>query len=201
MKWIALALTFAMPFLAFAQEQQPAKAATAQEQQVPKQVIKEFASDLAKLQQAVLEARRMQQVETAAHGTESLKFTKLRVTNSSTMIRAGADDAAPLIESPAVGVTYRVLDKVRDWYAVQLPASIKGYEAGWVKASDVVPFGFRKVSFAKAGGSVMDAVFEGLVEHARKVKKKWQSNPYVSVSGFSLGLVPPNLSVNFEFKK
>lgn len=56
-------------------------------------------------------------------------------------------------------------------------------------------------AYMEMKGGVLDSWWEELIKKARAMKERWNGNPYVSVTGFSLSLsIPPSIDVEFEFK-
>lgn len=102
----------------------------------------------------------------------------------------------------SIGQTYKMIDKTNDWYAVQIEKPTKGVEAAWVNASDVAPKIQQLASTLSENKNAADRIYEQIMDSVKKVKDKYDQNPYVSVSGFSVDIgIPPSVSVSFEFKK
>jgi len=196
-----------------------------QQGQIPDEVLRELAKDLADLNREVLQAQRLQEAASRAVGYR----LAVTVTSESAPVRLGADKKAKVSFSAKWGQTFDVVDKVGDWYAVrgnvlqgEGEQHMAGFAAdirtGWINASNVVPTikaggvaaekgkGFEKslegVKTAPGTHQEEDAgVFLYLAEGAAKVRDRYRQNPYFFVKGFSVALgLPPSLELTFEFK-
>ena len=79
-----------------------------------------------------------------------------------------------------------------DWYAVAFDQPVQGMDAGWVNAAEVVPK-FVFTPGTTTGGtsgvpkSVTDRMYEKIMTSVRAFRDKYENNPDVTVSGFSVG--------------
>ena len=132
----------------------------------------------------------------------------LTITADSAGIYKGAAIAAGILDSVSAGRQYPVLDKVGDWYAIALDEPLKGYSSGWVQAAKAVPY--WNIRVAEAPGmaadvtmspSVTERLYSQIVASVNAVRLKYEANPYVGISGFSVDMsLPPGVSVLFHFK-
>lgn len=196
MKRAAALLVFLLPGLVFAQSGA-----------IPDTVLRSLAKDLADLQSSVADAQRKQQaMATARAPTGGLIADLIRVTNPLAFTKLGAADSAPSLFRPGAGQTYKVIDKTDNWYAVQFPQEYKGFSSGWMKAADVVPedvkVGLVQAASTQAAATLNEDLYQLLTEKVGRIKVAYQSNPYVSVTGFAVNVgIPPSVTVTFEFKK
>lgn len=95
------------------------------------------------------------------------------------------------------GKTFPVVSQAGGWYAVEFGEPFDGMKTGWLPATAAVPVAQTNPS----ASSTAEAVFVKLTEQAARFKQAYQNNPYVTVSGFTVNVVPPSVSVNFEFRK
>lgn len=197
MKRLLLMLCACIPVLAFAQTGE-----------VPKAVMEDLASDLSQIQQTLQEAQEKQEMYQAYYkpgmfwlASDFGKIGKqVKVTANDAPIRAGASQKARTVANTSVGKMYNVLDKTGDWYAVRLDKPVGGFDAGWIKASDTVPVvpHMEPPSSSTQPRDIYDAV----LDKVNKLKQKYNENPYLTVTGFTVNVgSPPSIGVNFEFKK
>ncbi len=184
MKLVALIFALVMPLSSLAQDQH-----------VPKQVLDDFARDLSQLNEVVLEAQRLQNAQAPRTPQAGSGVSTITITNTSAAVHAGASDSSTTIDKVLKGKTLPVIDKVGDWYAIELPKSSEGLGAGWVKAADAVPS-------STAGWSIPSLLDPAkfLIDKAMELKQKWANNNYISITGFSISTTPPNLTVDFKFE-
>ncbi len=189
-KLIVLIFAIIMPISSFAQSQQ-----------IPKSVLDDLARDLSQVNQAVLRARKLQDAQLLSVSQPEQGVGVITVTNTSTNVHAGASDHSATIEKVVKGDTFPVIDKAGDWYAIGLPKSADGLNAGWVNAANVVPYTTANWDITgKLTRAVLDPVIAEFTTLAAEMKQKWAGNEYVSITGFSISIVPPDLSVDFYFK-
>ncbi|MDR7009601.1 SH3 domain-containing protein [Paraburkholderia strydomiana] len=103
------------------------------------------------------------------------------------------------------GGKYRVVDKVGDWYAVELNGPLARVNTGWVNAADVSPIKMAAgidVPVNSPAAPSTAAVYDVIVQKASQLKEKYRNNPYLSVTGFTVNVgIPPSVGMNFEFRK
>jgi hypothetical protein len=164
--------------------------------------MKELAGDLAKLHTEIQSAY---QTEVVAMGFPAVidlyrpKFVS--VTADKGTVYIGADAKAPIVQTVQKGQKFKVVDKVSDWYAVAFDQPVHGMETGWVKAAQVVPQTYFPISTAPPDKSLTDRVYEKIVASVKAFRDRYETNPYVTVKGFSVDIsVPPSVSISFEFK-
>jgi len=167
-------------------------AAIAQTVQIPQDVMSGLARDLAALQREVLDVQAQQKGPADKYANIGL----LRVTEP-TYLRAGAGDKAATLRQVKPGELFPVISQVGDWYAVRMATPYEGLNTAWLKAAAAVPV----PDDARSTGSAGDAIFVRLTESAARLRESYRSNPYVNVTGFAVNVVPPSVSINFEFKK
>ena len=172
-------------------------AALAQTGEIPKSVLDSLSRDLATLQKSVLEVQAQQQALEAK--TDKLWSFPDRVTvTSPTYVKVGAAEKAASLFKVEKGTTFPVVSQAGGWYAVEFDETFKGMKTGWLQAAAAVP---TPQVFATPAATNSNSIFSTLTEQAAKLKQTYQNNPYVNVSGFSVTVVPPSISINFEFKK
>ena len=130
------------------------------------------------------------------------------ITADSAGIYKGAAITAGVLDSASAGTKYPVLDKVGDWYAIALDEPLKGYSSGWVQAAKAVPY--WRIAAAEEPGlvadvamspSVTERLYSQIAASVNAVRQKYETNPYVGISGFSVDMtLPPGVSVLFHFK-
>lgn len=162
--------------------------------------LRGIADDLATLQKEIQTASASAEAQQIAAGTRAIQF--VTITKDNAALKYGADENASSYSKASAGQTFKVLDKANDWYAVQLEKPAKGIDSAWVNAADVAPK-FQYIGNTQAkDSSVADKLYQQIMESVKKVKDKYDKNPYVSVSGFSVDVgIPPSVSVSFEFNK
>lgn len=168
--------------------------AVAQSPEVPRAVIEQLSKDLAQLQRAVAEAQaQLQWPRAVAIGSP---LTPMVTVIENTSLRAAAAENSATVFRVAKGRSLPVVSEVNGWYAVQAESPVQGTITGWLKPGSATPVSadpYLKTTTA-------DGVFLTLTEHATRMKQTYQNNPYVSVSGFQVNVMPPGVSINFEFK-
>lgn len=179
--------------------------ASGQEKQTLENTMQEISKDLAALH------REVEDTYKAQVGYFKQDYYMVHITSKQAPIRAGADGKAQILSNASLGNTFNVIDKAGEWYAVSFKNPINDLTSGWVKSSDVVPvqikratlFAEREVADVKPTGekSVSDRIYEQLTKYVMSIRDKYQNNPYVRVTGFTVNVtVPPSVSVSFEFK-
>lgn len=157
--------------------------------------MREVAKDLASLHDEIQIAYA---TEAAAAGFASLKShpESLTITQKGAAIMKGADFNSGVLTSASFGQSFRVVDKVESWYAVQLEKPKSGIYSGWVSAKAAVPLlavGLKE--------SITDRLYQKIVSKVVAFRQKWEKNQYLKVSGFSIDIsIPPSVSIDFEFK-
>jgi hypothetical protein len=159
-------------------------------QDIPKPVIESLARDLAELQKVVVDAQRQQ-----AQSTSLANILGVLEVTRPAEVKAGATEDAPTMVKVEAGKTYPVVAERPGWYAVQLDRPYRGSTTGWLSA------GVVDLAYVKTSATAGEEIFTKLTESAARIKQNYQANPYVSVTGFQVNLVPPSITVNFEFKK
>ena len=145
----------------------------------------------------------------AAHLLDAFKKAGIVViTADSAEIYKGAALNAGIVESVPAGKQFPVLDKVADWYAVALDEPVKGFSTGWVQAAKAVPY--WDISMAQAATSrtevgvsrsMTERLYSQIAASVNDVRLKYDTNPYVGISGFSVDMsLPPGVSILFQFK-
>jgi len=113
-------------------------------------------------------------------------------------VYSGAASNAKLIKKLSAGVNLPVLDKAAEWYAVDFGEKEAGVQGGWMKAADVVP-AMEFITYQSQ--TPAERAYDQVLEKVRKLKEKYDDNPYVRVTGFNIDIsIPPALSIGFEFK-
>lgn len=152
-----------------------------------------LASDLAGLQ-ADIEATSYDHQASAYSGGG---ITRVRLTQAQAAIYKGADKASGVLTKLPEGKTLPVVDKVGEWYAVQLDNGPGEFKSGWIQSGAVVPETF---SLAAQQTLAADA-YQKIMDKIQRLKEKYSSNPYVRITGFSVDItLPPAVSIAFEFK-
>lgn len=156
--------------------------------------LTELARELASLQkevQAVSES-------TQQYVKYTTGFGNVRVTAPEAGVYAGAAATADLIRKLPAGENLRVVDKAGDWYAVEMSKQVGEMKGGWVNAADVVPFG---TAMTEPSATPAEKAYDLVLEKVRRLKVKYDDNPYVRITGFNIDIsLPPALSIGFEFK-
>lgn len=160
---------------------------------IPKSVTDQLSRDLSELQKTVLEAQAPQQPSGLGVATA---FGKRVAVTETTSLRAAATDTAPTMYRVTKGEVLPVVAESPGWYAVTTNQPVQGPTTAWLRAGFALP-----VVESAPQPAVIDNVFQKLTEHAARFKQSYQNNPYVTVSGFQVNLVPPSIAINFEFKK
>ncbi len=182
MKWITAAI---LPVLWFA-------AAHAEQPKNLEATMGDIAKDLATLQKDV----DLVSQKPTAYGFATLKGVKL--TGKSVPIYKGAADFSGLVMKLPEGKVLPVVDKAGEWYAVGLDQPNIGYKSGWVHASSVVPETYTLQTQTKP---TTDSMYQQIMDKVKGFKEKYENNPYVRVTGFSVDIaIPPAVSISFEFK-
>jgi hypothetical protein len=89
---------------------------------------------------------------------------------------------------------YTIVGKSGDWLAVQFEKSGTSSKVGWVQQAAVATGATEEAGW-------WDRQILSLLEEAAALKQEYDTNPYVTVTGFSMSLsFPPSLDVQFEFK-
>ena len=130
------------------------------------------------------------------------------ITADSAGVYKGAALDAELFESVSAGKQFPLLDKVGDWYAIALDNPVEGVPAGWVQAAKAVPSwdltmvgDVASVAEAAAKPSLTERVYAEITAAVNDVRLKYDKDPYVGITGFSVEMsLPPGVSIMFEFK-
>jgi hypothetical protein len=162
----------------------------AQPTDIPKSATDALARDLAQLQQTVVSLQEQQNFQNLPGVIGKVAFV------SAAELKAGATDSAPTLVQAAQGTILPVVAQRPGWVAVRTEQPYKGVQTFWVRESSTIP-----VASAYANTTTADRLFETLTEQAARFKQAYETNPYVSVTGFVVNLVPPSISINFDFKK
>ena len=97
-----------------------------------------------------------------------------------------------------MGDTFPIVERAGDGYAVKLDKPINGLNAAWLQTAAAV---ITAQQASTQSTSFVDQIFSELTEKAARFRQSYQNNPYVIVTGFTVNVVPPSVSINFEFKK
>lgn len=152
----------------------------------------DIARDLAALQKDV----DLVSKKPAGYDFATLKNVKL--TGKSVSIYKGAADFSGVVTKLPEGKVLPVVDKAGEWYAVGLDQPSVGYKSGWVHASSVVPETYTLQVPVK---STTESIYQQIMDKVKGFKEKYENNPYVRVTGFSVDIsIPPAVSISFEFK-
>jgi len=155
--------------------------------------MSDIASDLATLQKDV----ELVSPKHAAYALPSLK--RIKLTGKNVPIYKGADKSTGVVINLSEGKVLPIVDKVGEWYAVGLDQPNTEFKAGWVHASAVVPetYSFQTQQVQSAS----DTMYQRIMDKVKRLREKYQNNPYVRVTGFSVDIsVLPAVSISFEFK-
>lgn len=179
--------------------------ALGQGQQTLEDTLREVSKDLASLHQEVQDAYRAQTDPSLRFPFAALDY-RILITSNDSAIRAGADDRTFVLNKPSRGTSFKVVDKVGDWYAVTLDRPTKGQTTGWVKAAMVAP---EVIKLAPTGmavdpgkqETVSDRIYEQITKSVTAIREKYKNNSYLRVTGFTVNVaLPPSVTVSFEFK-
>jgi len=172
-------------------------AAIAQPGEIPKSTLDDLSRDLAQLQKAVLDAQAKQQI-VEAKATNGFKYPDMVTLIAPTSLRVGATEKSPALVKASKGDSFPIVEHVGDWYSVKLDKPINGVKAGWLPAAATIPTA-QPVSAQST--SLADQIFSELTGQAARFRQSYQNNPYISVTGFTVNVLPPSVAINFEFKK
>jgi len=171
---------------------------------IPSAAEDALARDLRNLQSSI-EAAQNSTSSPLSSKAEIAGIASVDVTKSQAFVKAGASKAAGTITTLPEGGRYRVVDKVGDWYAVELKQPAGRFKTGWINAADVTPLTLTSGKDIQLGGSSPQTeatVYDVIVQKASEMKEKYRNNPYFSVTGFTVNIgLPPSVSMNFAFKK
>jgi hypothetical protein len=168
-------------------------AAQAEQPKTLETTMGDIAADLTTLQREV----EIGSPKYAAYALPSLR--RIKLTGKNVPIYKGADQTSGVLMKLSEGKVLPVLDKAGEWYAVGLDQTNTEFKSGWVHASAVVPESYTFQ--AQQVQSTSDAMYQRVMDRVRGLKEKYQNNPYVRVTGFSVDItVPPAVSIAFEFK-
>ena len=138
------------------------------------------------------------------------------VTADQARVHEGADSQTPVFTTLPKGTSLQILDRVDDWYAVTLSDSLTGRRSGWVSAisGTIVPQAYtgyvtsRQQEFSgnqSAGADFDSWLIRKVIQKIRAMRKKYENNPFVIVSGFgveaSIPPIPPSVNVSFSFRQ
>jgi hypothetical protein len=163
-----------------------APSALADEPKSLDEAMKVLAKDLATLQGVVQSQSQKQWVYNPS---------RLRITRPNAPLYKGADSKSQVVTKLPEGTSAAIVDRVGPWYAIKLNDQYQ--QTGWVEAGTVVPEPAAFGPYPVTG----DDLYERAMEQVKILKKKYEENPYIRITGFSLEVsVPPAISVDFEFK-
>jgi hypothetical protein len=162
---------------------------------LPDAVVRDLARDLEEAHRTIQDARK-QQAQASAELGESPSSPPVEVTvTAPTLLRAGADSTAAGLFSVMKGQTFPVVTQAPGWFAVDLGKETAfGSSTAWLPAASVLPS--RRV---QPRSTSTTSVYETLAAQASKIREAYRNNPHLRVSGFTVEVIPPGLSVNFEF--
>lgn len=162
--------------------------------------MEDVATDLANLHQEIQ----------AAYQTKedilSLIDRIITISAENAKVYSGTDVKSAILKTVSKGQEFKVIDKINDWYAVAFEQPEQGMYAGWVNAAEAVPKpSFTEWIEAKESleepKSAKDQIYEKIMTSVKGFRDKYENNPYVTITGFSVNIgVPPSVSVSFEFK-
>ena len=183
--------------------------AFAQEREIPKEAIEELSKDLLKLHEQVIRIQEMYRASQLAGRIEQPSMAawmvrpadKITITKDDFPIRTGANSWAKKLSEADSGASYTVVDKVNDWYAIELDKPVQGFKTGWVNAKGAVPV--LTATTEEPSESAFARMYRDLVETAANFRDKYLDNEYFYVKGFSIeiGLSAAPLSIDFEFRE
>jgi hypothetical protein len=166
------------------------------------EAMKAFADDLAVLNQEILKATNaIQQAQNEKTSTVTPGNLAVTVTSEKGSIHTGASKETAVLTKVEEGKSFPVIDKVGDWYAVSLDDPVRGMETGWISSEESVP------SVIPAG-VIDDAINKVFIEQYQNVlnviywlQKKNSNNPFITISGFSIGVKPLSATIHLDFKQ
>lgn len=164
------------------------------------ETMQDVASDLTKLQAEIQSAYQkreaMIRLLRELEALNILRSKSVKVTADIGQIYLGADQKSKLIETVQNGKNLEVVDKAGTWYAVELEPPYQDIKTGWVNAAQVVP----EISAPTKKPPLDLTLYESLMAKMKALRDKYETNPYVTVKGFSVDLgFSPSLSISFEF--
>lgn len=170
----------------------------AEEKTIPKEAFDELAVELSKLHKEVMAIQQTYFMKgMVAYGQYQPDYRFVLTKN--TKIYSGAATFADPLYEKSHGAIFNVVDKMPGWYAVELGESVHGISVGWVQAGTGVPEIIAAVETSKQN---VGGAYEALTLAAKKFRDKFQNNPHIRVTGFSINIsMSPGLSLDFEFKK
>jgi hypothetical protein len=130
--------------------------------------------------------------------------------NSSLPMRAGtvriAKDQAPVYLQPNSSRRIATLSEGNKYPLIGVYDNFIGIKHDdnprWIERThgEVMPAALTGDFTIKSSGW-WNSLREDLIERAVKLREKYQNNPYISITGFSIEIgVPPSLTIDFEFK-
>jgi uncharacterized protein YgiM (DUF1202 family) len=135
-------------------------------------------------------------VQSAADPKWTYSPGRLRITQSSAAVYKGADFKSGVVTKLPEGSSAPIIDKAGEWYAITVKDG-KNPMTGWVPAGSAAPEPAAFGPFPVNGADVYDAAMDQI----KALKEKYEKNPYIKITGFSVDVkVPPGVSVEFEFK-
>jgi hypothetical protein len=150
--------------------------------------MQSLASDLASLQREIHADRNL---GIAGEGVASVQVKK-----NGARVYTAADKSSGEIKEFKAGATLPVVNKVDDWYVVNLLGE-GDHKVGWVQADWVAP---KDYNFTAKATSEED-IYQKVIGKIQDLKRKYDDNDYVRVSGFSVDVgIPPSVNISFEFK-
>jgi hypothetical protein len=150
--------------------------------------MQSLASDLANLQREI-HADSNQAI--AGEGVASVQVKK-----NGARVYTAADKSSGEIKALKAGATLPVVNKVDDWYVVNLSGE-GDHKFGWVQADWVAP---KDYNFTTKVSNEED-IYQKVISRIQDFKRKYDDNDYVRVSGFSVDVgIPPSVNISFEFK-
>jgi hypothetical protein len=161
---------------------------SAQKQALEKTTMDQIAKDLAEVNAELLKASQPEPESSGYRRSASTESTSARWFFLDRYIgrdkpSAGATETTPFSN----GESARILDRKGDWDLVENSQD----QVGWVPASHLSMM-------------ISDQAFENAIAAAlkmlSKMKEKYENGPVV-IKGFSVDVMPPGVSVEFEFKE
>ena len=150
--------------------------------------MKSLASDLANLQREIH--------SDSNQGIAGEGVTSVQVKKNGARVYTAADKSSSEIKEFKAGATLPVVNKVDDWYVVNLIGE-DDHKFGWVQSDWVAPKDYKFT----ATGSNEEDIYQKVIGRIQEFKRKYDDNDYVRVSGFSVDVgIPPSVNISFEFK-
>jgi|JI8StandDraft_1071087.scaffolds.fasta_scaffold20422_3 hypothetical protein len=176
--------------------------AYAQQSDIPDEVTHKLNKNLEELHEIARQVYSAYESEKPSASKKTLAgdLSALEVTSQASL-KDGASLSSKTLGIAEPGTKLSVIGQAGEWFAVDLSQKnplVKSSEkkAAWISAKNVTP---QIVSKTQSVGFIED-LHKKLLDKVFEIRKEFQNNPYVRVSGFSVSTTPPSLTMNFEFK-